>query len=332
MDPKPLISILVPCYNHEDYVVQTIESLISQSYENLELLVIDDGSRDASFQRLLDLEPVCRKRFVRLHLEQKRNEGVARTLNRALSLARGEFVFHLASDDFIEPDLVARLVAAAVQDSRIGLACADADFVDKQGKRIYLSPEGREVDSCAPGAAPTFMQHYAGRRTDFDYRRDFGQYWTFLRGNYIPIGLLVRRQAQIEMGGYDTSYRAEDYDSWLKLSKRWRFHLIDEVLAHYRWHGSNSVIRLRNLVLRDSIRLFLRERSYCEAHELSALWREIFRQNLSLHVAALLDQRDWDTLLLILRASRLPELRPFVGTIRHWIMARLGRPAAGKTP
>lgn len=327
--PSPLVSILIPCFNHQAFVEQCLRALIAQTYANLELILIDDGSKDDSYERAKALEPQCDARFKAVHIEKKANEGVAKTLNRALALARGEYVFHVASDDWVEPTLIARLIEIAQRDPRVGLACADAEIVDRDGQRIYLSPEGRSTSPDTPGAAATLLQHYAGRRPDFDYRRDFGEYWTFLRGNYIPIGLLVRRVAQLETGGYDTTYRAEDYDSWLKLAKHWRFQLLDEPLAHYRWHSANTVVVQRPAVLRDCVRLFLRERDYSFAHGHGRLWREIFEESFSRSLLVLLETRDYRSVAALLRHAGVGQIRPALGTVVHYVREERRRAGAG---
>ena len=78
MSIKPLVSIVIPAYNHEKYIKETIKSLINQTYENLELIVIDDGSTDSTFEKLQELKQECEERFVRVVFQKKENEGTAR--------------------------------------------------------------------------------------------------------------------------------------------------------------------------------------------------------------------------------------------------------------
>ena len=82
----PLISLLVPAYNHEKYIKETIDSLIAQTYPNLELIVIDDGSKDNTFAVLKSLEDVCHERFANVHFETQNNQGVVGTLNQLLEM------------------------------------------------------------------------------------------------------------------------------------------------------------------------------------------------------------------------------------------------------
>ena len=74
-DNNPLVSVLIPAYNHEKYVQDAIKSIMEQTYQNIELIVIDDGSKDSTWQKIQDMKSECEKRFTRVHFETKQNEG-----------------------------------------------------------------------------------------------------------------------------------------------------------------------------------------------------------------------------------------------------------------
>ena len=105
----PLVSIIVPVYNAQSHLSRCLESICGQEYKNLELIVINDGSKDKSL-------PVCeefRKKDSRILLVDKANSGVSDTRNLGLKLAGGKYVQFVDSDDYIAPDYTARLVGAA---------------------------------------------------------------------------------------------------------------------------------------------------------------------------------------------------------------------------
>ena len=105
----PLVSIIVPVYNAQSHLSRCLESICGQEYKNLELIVINDGSKDQSL-------PVCeefRKKDSRILLVDKANSGVSDTRNLGLKLAGGKYVQFVDSDDYIAPDYTARLVEAA---------------------------------------------------------------------------------------------------------------------------------------------------------------------------------------------------------------------------
>jgi len=125
------------------------------------------------------------------------------------------------------------------------------------------------------------VSFFTRRRYDFDYRTtSFGTYTTLLGGNYLPGGLLIRRQAMIEAGLYDEFCRLEDWDMWLKLSKRHTMLFVDEFLCRYRIHQSNTSISQRASIVKEGIRLLIREKPYCLANGYTKLWKISFVNNI----------------------------------------------------
>lgn len=263
---RPLVSAVIPAYNHERYVQQTLRSLIAQTYPNLELIILNDGSKDDTLARIQALAPECQGRFCRFVVVDKSNEGVGKTLNQGISLAAGSYIFHLASDDFVEPDAVATLVMEMNKNPDAGLACGDADFVDENGQCIELHRGQRTYTS--------FVRYMTHGRRGFDPARDFGTYRSLITGNHVPIGLLMRKEVYQRTGMYSGNVALEDYDLWLRLAKGHRMVLVDRILAHYRLHAANSLTLMKNQLLRDLGGLYLREREYCVREGLMPQWRE----------------------------------------------------------
>src|SRR5690606_4169891 len=103
---QALVSVIIPSYNHEKFVCDSIQSVINQSYQNIELIVIDDGSTDSSVEKIQELVPRCEKRFTRFEFRHRPNKGLSATLNEALEWAQGEYFSSLASDDIILEDKI----------------------------------------------------------------------------------------------------------------------------------------------------------------------------------------------------------------------------------
>lgn len=106
---QPLVSIILPVYNAQNHLARCIGSILNQTYKNIELIILNDGSRDHSL-------PVCeefRARDSRIVLVDKENSGVSDTRNLGLKLAGGEYVQFVDSDDYIDPDFTQHLVEAA---------------------------------------------------------------------------------------------------------------------------------------------------------------------------------------------------------------------------
>jgi alpha-1,3-rhamnosyltransferase len=107
---KPLVSVVIPCYNHERFVQDCIESVLKQDYEEIELIIIDDGSKDNSVSEIEALIPECEKRFVRFEFRKRPNKGLCATLNEAISWCYGDYFLVIASDDVMMDDRVKRQV------------------------------------------------------------------------------------------------------------------------------------------------------------------------------------------------------------------------------
>ena len=141
---QPLVSIILPVYNAQSHLARCIESICAQTYQNLEIILLNDGSKDNSL-------PVCeeyRKKDPRILLVDKANSGVSDTRNLGLRLAGGEYIQFVDSDDYIDPDYTEHLVAAAEH--------AHADFVIAPYKMV-ITPEATK-----PGQAIEKLQEKLG--------------------------------------------------------------------------------------------------------------------------------------------------------------------------
>lgn len=233
-----LVSVVIPAFNHEKYVVEAIEGIVNQSYPEIELLVIDDGSRDNTYNVLLGLTAKYKKRFKRFQVWTRKNKGTAATLNELLSLAQGRYVFTQASDDVALPNAISSLVELLEKNPSAVLAVGDNQLINGESKRIYWKK----------GYVPTVNLEEADFITFGDAlglnkesKVKFGDYLTLLNANHVPNGYLVRKLVYDEIGGYDASKGIEDWYMNLQLAKRGSFIYSRDVLFSYRFHGSNTV-------------------------------------------------------------------------------------------
>lgn len=215
MGLEPLVSVLVASFNHEPFIEQALDSLTSQIYTNIEVLIVDDCSTDGSVERIrgwMDATDLP----VQLIVNQV-NRGICGVLNQMVALASGDLLVYLDSDDWMEPDRIRCHVDHFESlGPEVVLVYGDAELCDEAGRPVgetYLRrifpvgdpPEGSDV---------------------FD---------RLLLGNFIPTpSVTVRRTAIVEIGGYDESLWYDDYDMWLRLSHRHRFSYCDRVVANYR--------------------------------------------------------------------------------------------------
>lgn len=236
----PLISLLVPAYNHEKYIKETIDSLIAQTYPNLELIVIDDGSKDNTFAVLKSLEDVCHERFANVHFETQSNQGTCITLNRLIAQAQGEYIYIIASDDVAKPHAIQTLYNLIKGKPQYVLAFCDNEIINADSEVVNWDDKQNSI-SKGMGYA-TFWQYLVSKQKNIPSNPDeYGSYASLLHGNYIPNGYLIRRAAILESGGYQKEAPLEDWYMHLQLSKIGKYAFMPEVLFSYRWHDSNTI-------------------------------------------------------------------------------------------
>lgn len=210
INSSPLVSVIIPCYNHELFVKQSIQSVLAQTYSNIELIVIDDASSDGSVNVITQLAEANHFYFER----QSENKGISETLNRALLKAKGKYVAFLASDDCMLPERIEKQVATMEQDLSVGLC---------YGMTQAINAKGKPVDG------PAIFKGFKG-----------DVFKRLLFSNFIPAPtVMVRRELFSQVGGFDKNIKIEDWYMWLKLAKVCKFDFIDEVLACYRQHENN---------------------------------------------------------------------------------------------
>lgn len=217
---QPLVSVIIASYNHGPYIEASIGSVLAQTYGNVELLVVDDGSTDDSVERIRRLQQQHGFDF----LVQK-NQGLSRTLNDSIARARGDLIVSFGSDDVMLPERLALQVAYMQGKPEVGICAGNIEEIDAQG-----------VSRGAP-------RKLALRRLDFED--------VFLNrkpGAPAPT-LMFRREALEKVGGFDPQIRLEDLYIQLKITRAGYFvDILAEVLALYRVHGTNTYKNYRFMV------------------------------------------------------------------------------------
>ncbi len=238
---SPLVSVLIPAYNHEKYVQETIESIINQSYKNIELIIVDDGSSDSTWEKIQSLESVCRERFVGVIFRSRKNVGTCETLNELVSLARGEYIYLTASDDLTKRHAIAKEVDFLENNPDYVLCVGDNEFIDFESKQVYWDEKQSLVYDINQAKYKTFGYFLQSKKRNVNfYSDDFGSYASLYTGNYIPNGFMLRSSIYKEIGQYTKEAPLEDYWLLLQLSKYAKFKYFDEVLCSYRWHNTNT--------------------------------------------------------------------------------------------
>lgn len=206
MRKRPLITVYITNYNYEQFIRTAVESVLNQTLQDFELIIIDDGSTDNSKQIIESYE----------HLKNvsvifQKNRGLNITNNVALKASRGKYIVRLDADDYLELNALERMSSILEEEDDLGLIFPDYYMVDVEGnllseiKRHDFSNEVNILDQPAHGAC------------------------TMIRTDFLK-----------EVGGYDETYTCQDgYELWVKFINKFRVTNINETLFSYRRHGHN---------------------------------------------------------------------------------------------
>lgn len=207
--PTPTVTVLVPTYNRAALLGEAIHSILQQTFSDFEIVVIDDGSTDATGSVLAALDD---PRVRAIHQD---HHGICAALNAGLRAARGKYVARLDSDDLWQPDLLATLVPVLDSRPEVGVAYAQADALD----------EG------------VVVPHIQGLPLRFPDDSLLSLVYDDCTCN---IALLARRECLELAGPYDETLIAnEDWDLWLRVARHCRFACVERVVARIRWHAGN---------------------------------------------------------------------------------------------
>jgi glycosyltransferase involved in cell wall biosynthesis len=216
--PVPLVSVVIPAYNASTTIERTLRSVMAQTFDQLEIIVVDDGSSDETpsiVERIARQDP-------RLILQRQLNEGVATARNVGTAHARGKYIAPLDADDIWHPRKLEKQIAVieGVGD-RIGLVYCYSRYINEDD--IVISQDGPHGNARGDVYAQLVYSNFIGNASS----------------------ALVRRSCLQEVGGYDPALRAqlaqgcEDFRIYLAIAERWEFDLVPEYLVGYRTAGGS---------------------------------------------------------------------------------------------
>lgn len=212
----PLVSVICLCYNHEQFVEEAIQSVISQTYPNIQLVIVDDHSLDRSAEKIRGmLKRVPSAEFIAL----PNNLGNCRAFNKGLDRAKGEFIIDLAADDVLMPQRVEKGVRALQSaGDRVGLNFTDAELINEKGETLGFHSDRFPHASIPQGDI----------------------YCEILTRYFINSPTMMIRKAVFEkLGGYDESLAYEDFDLWVRSSRDFEYCYTPEALIRRRVLGTS---------------------------------------------------------------------------------------------
>lgn len=212
---NPLVSIICLCYNHQRFVKEAVCSAIQQTYPNIEIIVVDDGSMDGSTQAI--------KEILKDHpsisfIDLKTNRGNCAAFNLGLSVAKGKYIIDFATDDVMLPNRVAKQVSFFEQLSLgFGVIFSDAEYINEEGHHLRYH----------------YRRDKNGKLKQIIPQSDI---YSDLLGNYIisPPTMMIKREVLDSLGGYDEKLAYEDFDFWVRSSRKYKYAYQDECLTKVR--------------------------------------------------------------------------------------------------
>ena len=222
---KPLVSFLIPYYNHKQYVGQTLESILNDTYSNKEVIIINDGSTDTDIDVINDWISTNSKTLP-INFISRENKGIASTFNELARISKGKYIVICASDDYLINNTIEDRVRILEKNQEKMVLIADTSVVDGNNKTIHKS----SIDDWMPHKRSNKENYFS----DEGLAYEIIDRWT-LPGPCI----MMNKKLFIESGSYDETLLLDDWDFYLRAAARKSIIYYDQKVAAYRIHGKN---------------------------------------------------------------------------------------------
>ena len=209
---KPLVSVICLCHNQADYVEKAIDSVLNQTYKNIELIVVDDASNDGSKEIIREKLSETEVSFIDL----PENLGNCAAFNKGFFISKGEYIIDLAADDELYPQRIEKGLSA-FKESKVGVNFCDAllEYGDKRtSSSFYKRDDNGDLEQAVPQGEV---------------------YESLIKRHFISAPtMMIKRDVLEELGGYDSTLAYEDFDFWIRSSRNWNYSFLDEILVKKR--------------------------------------------------------------------------------------------------
>jgi glycosyltransferase involved in cell wall biosynthesis len=221
--PKPLISVIIPYYNHKRFVKQTLNSVLNDSYSNKEIIIINDGSTDPDDSSIVEWIKDHHHEIKITYLKQE-NKGITKTLNEMINLANGQYIAHIASDDFFINNTFEERIKILQSHPDKLMLLSDAITVDDEGNHLFES---------------ALFEQRGGKKefyfTDKELKREIIKRWCIVGPT-----TFIDKQLFERIGSYDEKLFYEDWDLFLRAVSQNLILFYDQKVAAHRWHKNNA--------------------------------------------------------------------------------------------
>jgi glycosyltransferase involved in cell wall biosynthesis len=217
----PAVSVIIPNYNYGDFIGETLRSVLAQTFQDFEVIVIDDGSTDKSREIIRGAEADFNGKLM---LIEQKNEGVYSARNKGIRIARGKYIAFLDADDIWNRTALESLKLYLDGHPDVALAYANTQYFDSKTGKVLGTNFGEKAKRPREGQCSDEL---------------------FLRGNFIPLmASIVRREIFDAIGFFDPKLKVGgDYELWMRLTDRYSAGYVDEVLCKVRRHPGNLTFK-----------------------------------------------------------------------------------------
>lgn len=214
---EPLVSVCIPAYNNAGYIRETIDSILNQTYHNIELVVVDDNSKDNTLDVIRNVKD---SRIKVYHNEE--NLGMVGNWNRCLSLASGEYIKLICADDMLDQNAIEIEAHAMQQHPAVNLVESDTRLVDINGKKtgvFHRYHKAGEVNGKKVAKKSLLIQNFFGA----------------------PVNNMIRKSALEKVGYFDESFTyILDFDMWVRLACSGNVYIIHQQLNSFRIRNDSN--------------------------------------------------------------------------------------------
>jgi len=273
------VSVCIASYNYDQYIGEAIESVFAQTYENWELIVIDDASTDNSVSIISKLQQRYPDKVIFIPLAE--NQGVCQTFNQAYARAQGEFIAILGADDRMLPQRLEKQVAYLQEHSGVGVICSDVNTIDESGQGVI--------------SASVFSQPIIDLRSQL------------LEGNFLNAPSAMFRQCILTEVGFLNPVLdyVQDFDHWLRILEHYDIERLPARLTEYRIHGKNLSLQATG------------ENAYASRYETAmVIFNAIKRRDRRINKDLLTQQQIIDEKLFLANAAKKAEYK-FLNSFKY---------------
>ena len=266
---QPLVSVVIPCYNHAQYVQDCIQSVINQTYKNIELIIIDDGSKDNSIEKIEEMLSVCEERFTRFEFRYRANRGLSATLNEALEWCHGKYFSAIASDDMLLPEkLMVQVPILEADDACKGVF----------GNMILINDQNEKCGEIIKKEKKYFF-------------KDLFRYT-----EYLPAPTQILRLKDIQdVNGFNEKFIIEDWYIYLKILENGGYCIhLNYTFTKYRLHEDN-LSKKKNIMIIGKLQIA----DYFKSHE-----REYNQLLVEIYLFAIINMFFFNPIMVLKTLSR----------------------------